>query len=123
MSDGDITENTDKSLENLKPWKPGESGNPNGRPKGIKNRSTIVREILELVHEATGQTYEYASTKAIADKAATGDVTAWERLMDSAYGKVTDKQEVDLSSKDKSMSPSASRLSDITDKIRDKPQE
>jgi hypothetical protein len=37
--------------------------------------------------------YEYAATKAIADKAVAGDVTAWEKLMDSAHGKLTDKKE------------------------------
>jgi hypothetical protein len=28
-------------------FKPGESGNPKGRPKGAKNESTILREIFE----------------------------------------------------------------------------
>lgn len=31
---------------NLKPFKPGQSGNPKGRPKGIKNWSTIVQQLL-----------------------------------------------------------------------------
>ena len=30
-------------------WTKGESGNPSGRPKGCKNRSTIVRELLEVI--------------------------------------------------------------------------
>lgn len=34
-------------VENLKPFEPGQSGNPDGRPKGIQNWSTIVRELLE----------------------------------------------------------------------------
>jgi hypothetical protein len=29
-------------------WKPGQSGNPAGRPKGIKNRITILQQELEL---------------------------------------------------------------------------
>ena len=29
-------------------WEQGESGNPNGRPKGSKNRSTIARKWLEV---------------------------------------------------------------------------
>ncbi len=29
-------------------FKPGQSGNPNGRPRGSKNRSTIIRQILEM---------------------------------------------------------------------------
>jgi hypothetical protein len=28
-------------------WKAGQSGNPNGRPKGSKNESAILREILQ----------------------------------------------------------------------------
>lgn len=32
---------------NLKPWKPGQSGNPAGRKIGSKNVSTIVCELLE----------------------------------------------------------------------------
>ena len=37
----------DKKYPNLNPWKPGQSGNPNGRKPGSKNVSTIVRELLE----------------------------------------------------------------------------
>ncbi len=37
-----------KSLENLKPpWKPGETGNPAGKPKGTLALKTIARELLE----------------------------------------------------------------------------
>ena len=36
-----------KNYSNLKPWKPGQSGNPAGRKPGSKNVSTIVRELLE----------------------------------------------------------------------------
>ena len=32
----------------LKPFEQGESGNPNGRPKGSRNRSTIARRWLEV---------------------------------------------------------------------------
>ena len=33
-----VTENREKKLRNLKPFKPGQSGNPKGRPKGARNR-------------------------------------------------------------------------------------
>lgn len=36
-----------KKYPNLKPWQPGQSGNPTGRKVGSKNVSTIVRELLE----------------------------------------------------------------------------
>lgn len=31
---------------NLKPFKKGQSGNPKGRPKGVKNLSTVIQNIL-----------------------------------------------------------------------------
>jgi hypothetical protein len=43
-----VTENTEKKLRNLKPFKPGHSGNPKGRPKGARNRlGTQFLEALE----------------------------------------------------------------------------
>jgi hypothetical protein len=37
------------SKEDLIPFVAGQSGNPNGRPKGSKNRSTIARKWLETI--------------------------------------------------------------------------
>jgi len=43
-----ITDNTEKKLRNLRPFKPGQSGNPKGRPKGARNRlGTQFLEALE----------------------------------------------------------------------------
>lgn len=94
-------------------WKAGDpSPNPSGRPKGAKNRATIVREILELMH-ASGQTYEYAGTKAVADKMLSGDVGAWDKLMDSAYGKIADQMNLDHTTKGKPITAASSRLGDF----------
>ena len=41
------------SRDNLNRFKKGESGNPNGRPKGSKNRKTIAREWLAFLQEET----------------------------------------------------------------------
>ena len=39
---------TEKKLRNLRPFKPGQSGNPKGRPKGARNRlGTQFLEALE----------------------------------------------------------------------------
>ena len=51
------------------PWKPGESGNPDGRPKGSRNKATLAAEAL-LDGEA-----EALSRKAV-ELALDGDVTA-----------------------------------------------
>jgi phage gp16-like protein len=80
--------------DNLKPWKKGQSGNPSGKPKGTRNRSTIIRELLEA--KATdGEAGQIADqlTRALIKKAAEGDVRAFIELFDSAYGKNTDKVE------------------------------
>jgi hypothetical protein len=64
-----------------------------GRPKGSRSRSTIVREALEAILAGTEQTVVDAITAAAIKQALEGNVTAWEKLMDSGYGKVTDKLE------------------------------
>ena len=75
-------------------WEKGESGNPNGRPKGSKNRSTIARKWLEvnqnLKNPLTGEnetmSQEDLMTLALIKKAREGDVNAYKALMDSGYG-------------------------------------
>ena len=48
--------NAPKKSPNLKPpWKPGQSGNPNGRPPGCRNKATLAIEEL-LDGEAEGLT-------------------------------------------------------------------
>jgi hypothetical protein len=44
------------------PWKPGESGNPTGRPKGARNKSTLAAEALleGEAEEITRQAIEQA---------------------------------------------------------------
>jgi hypothetical protein len=84
-----------KREDNLKPaWTKGESGNPAGRPKGAKNRSTIARKWLEvnqsLKNPLTGDqetmSQEDLMTLALIKKAREGDVAAYKALMDSGYG-------------------------------------
>ena len=80
--------------ENLKPAQKGEVRNPNGRPKGAKNRSTIARQWLEvnqsLKNPLTGEqetmSQEDLMTLALIKKAREGDVAAYKALMDSGYG-------------------------------------
>ena len=80
--------------DNLKPFKKSESGNPNGRPKGSKNRSTIAKYWMEVIQDLknplTGDnekmSQEDLMTLALIKKARGGDVNAYKALMDSGYG-------------------------------------
>lgn len=85
-------------IKNLKPWKPGVSGNPAGRTKGSKNLSTILRELededfdwdkvpiksKELAKQI-GAPWKAIMFTALA-KAYSGDVRAMEWLRKGAYG-------------------------------------
>lgn len=85
----------------------GQSGNPAGRPRGSRNRSTIMRELLEMAaiesvadNQKTimGDNFKPDTVveqlvAVLVMKALNGDVAACKELMDSAYGKVTDKVE------------------------------
>lgn len=84
-------------------FKPGQSGNPAGKPKGAKNRATILREILSLPLVSIdalkkhadglpeGVTIEQAINYALAREASKGDVAAIKEVNDTLYGKLTDK--------------------------------
>ena len=114
-------------VPNNKPFPKGVSGNPNGRPKGLRNRSTIVREWLEAnykkVNPITGQT----ETLQIQDhlvisligKALKGDVQAFRELFDSGHGKVSEL--LDVTSKGESIAQeklSSEERRALIDKLR-----
>jgi hypothetical protein len=92
------------ATEDIQPhkFKKGESGNPNGRPKGSRNRATIVREWLEvqqdITNPITGEKERLQQqdiiTLALIKEAREGNVRAWEALMDSAHGKVANIHDV-----------------------------
>ncbi len=62
-------------VENLKPWKQGQSGNPGGKAKGTRNRATIACQWLKAP-ATDGGDGEGADqiTHALIQKAAKGDV-------------------------------------------------
>lgn len=89
--------------ENLKPaWKKGESGNPDGKPKGALNRSTIARKWLEtgepFKNPITGQeeflSQEDIITLSQIKEARKGNTNAYRALLDSAHGQA--KQTIDV---------------------------
>lgn len=84
------------AIEDLKDheFKPGESGNPAGRPVGSKNRSTTARKwlaVLEKIENPITKKEEELSqedivTLVLISKARGGNVNAYKQLMDSAHG-------------------------------------
>ncbi len=82
------------SEQNLKPWPPGVSGNPKGKPKGARHISTWVQEILEdenfTYKLAGGKKKTGAPLKAILQvlviKALEGDTRAFDLLCKYGYG-------------------------------------
>lgn len=81
--------------EDKNQWKPGVSGNIHGRPKGAKNRATILKKWLDLPCEVddplTGQpttgTIEDRIALALITKGLKEDVAAIKEILDSVYGK------------------------------------
>ena len=100
----EFTVNKNPDISNLEPFKKGKSGNPKGRPKGSRNRSTVAKQWLEVAQKIknpiTGaeETLEQQDimTLALIKKAREGDVSAYRELMDSAYGKAI--QQTDITS-------------------------
>src|SRR5215831_3932195 len=81
LEPGSSSMETSKSVENTapkqrgRPFEPGKSGNPNGRPKGARNHATIIAEAL-LDGEAD------AITRKLIEKALGGDGGALRLCLD-----------------------------------------
>ena len=75
-------ENSDGTVRNLRPWKPGQSGNPGGRPKGV---AKTVREVcggspLRLAHGLL----EIAEDPKVRPR---DRIAAYSELLDRGWGK------------------------------------
>jgi hypothetical protein len=88
-------------------WVKGQSGNPDGYPKGQKNRATILRELLGLTLKQNGKavenpldpnqkkmTIEQAVNIALIQKALKGNIEAIKEIQDTMHGKIKDKTEL-----------------------------
>lgn len=89
--------------QNLKPWQPGQSGNPAGKPKGTRHLSTWIQEMMEddrfEQRLRNGQVKYEAPVKAIVtvliQRAIEGDLKAFDLLAKYGYG-----TRLDITSKD-----------------------
>ncbi|PSH04627.1 MAG: hypothetical protein CXZ00_07400 [Acidobacteria bacterium] len=79
---GFTTQNSEGTVtgrkENLKSWKPGQSGNPGGRPK-----RDLAAEIAKAIFEQDSE----AITRAFAAELKKGNAKVFTALADRAYGK------------------------------------
>ena len=83
------------NLENLKPFKKGEVANPTGRPNGKRNRSTILKELLDM-NDQELKMHQAQIEKAIELK----DTNAYKAVLDSAYGAPVQQIDNDITIKE-----------------------
>ena len=88
------------NAENLigKGFKPGQSGNPAGRPKGIPNAATRYKRFLELTEKVKNPVTGIEEKMTVAEvmdlmviaKARKGDLAAYKEILDRLEGKATE---------------------------------
>ena len=64
-------------------FQPGQSGNPQGRPKGVRNASSMARAALERTIKVNGKktTVRKAAYRSLAERAVAGDAKALDYLL------------------------------------------
>jgi hypothetical protein len=82
----------------------GKSGNPKGKPKGIRNRSTILKELLDL-NDNELKMHMAQIKKAIESS----DTSAYNAVLDSAYGKP--QQQTDITTNGESIKENITPIS------------
>ena len=85
--------------KNLKPFKKGQSGNPNGRPKGQRNYKTIYREALIKLAELNDIDPDSLETEMLMNaikKARAGDIAFFRDTMDRLHGKAEQQINADI---------------------------
>jgi hypothetical protein len=81
-----------KGWDNLIPCKPGETANPNGRPKGQRNFATIYREAIEKIAKSkdiTADEFEIQLVEQAIRKGFNGDTRFYTDTLDRIHGKAT----------------------------------
>ncbi len=94
------SEGADKRLSNLKPFKPGQSGNPAGRPKSITLSEAIRLQLAKKVSDGSDYTYAEAIAQVLCVAAVRGNVNAAREIADRTEGKPRQSVDVDMSVSD-----------------------
>jgi hypothetical protein len=91
VNNTDINESTFAPEFKERMWKTGQSGNPNGRPKGTRNYATIMREAFRKVGETKGITaddIEIELIKSAYKHAMAGNYRFFAYITSSLYGPI-----------------------------------
>jgi hypothetical protein len=90
---------TGRRHPNLRPWRPGQSGNPKGRPPAPDLRATLYDALGSTRKD--GRTALEAIVAALIARAERGDTRAAEALLDRAFGRPTQRADlaVDVSAR------------------------
>jgi len=86
-----------KGYNNLKPCKPGETHNPNGRPLGQKNYSTLYKEALTKLAKSNNMIpddFERDILSRALLNARAGDYRFYKDVMDRLHGKASEKVDI-----------------------------
>jgi hypothetical protein len=92
--------NTERQLANLKPFKPGQSGNPAGRPKKALLSDALRRQLAEAVQGAPEKTIAEHIARALIREAVAGNVQAIREVGDRTEGKPAQAIALDLDVRD-----------------------
>jgi hypothetical protein len=91
------SEAKDRKLANLKPFKPGQSGNPEGRPKSITLSEAYRKQLAQPVPgDKEGRTFAEVIASRVVVAAAMGDVGAAREIADRTEGKPRQALDVDM---------------------------
>jgi len=101
--------NNPNVLDNLKPFQPGKSGNPAGKPKGTPNTSTRLRRLLDITQNLSNPITEEVEGFTVLEqidmklimKAREGDLNSIKEVYDRMEGKP--QQSVDMTTKGKEL--------------------
>ena len=113
---------SENTVEKQKPahlYKPGQSGNPAGRPKGALNFSTKWAIFIEKVAKQNNMTPDEIDEQLLAvgfKKAKEGDYNFYRDIHDRKFGRA--KQEIDITSKGESIVNDV-RIDELTKKLNE----
>lgn len=97
MEKEEVKNSVNNRVRGLKPFKKGESGNPNGRPKGQRDYATIYREALIKLATLNDKTEEEIENEILSNallSARKGDYRFYKDILDRLYGTATNKTEM-----------------------------